>query len=147
MSSLYYPPHGGPGLITLGLPAAPGAGVEPTLTVPAGRLWRMRSWTGLLTCAAGGVNRQPFARAQTFVPVVFARCAQSVTVAPGAAASFCFALGLSNPATGIATAGIAGLWDVWLSEGQVFAIITAGFAAGDAWTSIAYSVEELIVSD
>lgn len=146
MTSLLYPPNGILGAVLQVDVGTLAAGVQPTLTVPAGKLWRVRSWVGTLTTSAVAGVRQPFARAQTGAAVVFARSAQATTVGPGAAASFNWALGLSNPATSIATAGIAGLFDLLLPETRVFAIVTAAFDAGDQWSAVSYSLEEWTVS-
>ena len=146
MSTIYYPPSSAPGLVTFTEVGTVAAGANPLVTIPVGRVWRFLAVFGNLTCSAVAGTRQPFARARTATPAVYGFAGQSNIIGAGAVAGYSWNVGLSNPATSIAAAGIAGLWNYPMPPGHQLEIVVVGMDPGDQWTSVRYLVEEWFLS-
>jgi hypothetical protein len=124
--------------------AAPAAGADWTITVPASARWRLRSVTATLTCTAAAGNRNPGFQVNDgtnyflFVP-------PPVTSGPNAIQRYNWAPGVANnPAGGNAITPIPD--NFILGPGYKFGVGTGALQGGDQWTAPVYEVEEWLNS-
>ena len=112
--------------------ASPAAGQDFTVTVPAGKTWKVNIVRAVLTAASGGGTRTvsfDFRRQGT---LNFFSVNGALSIAGGA-------VGLTTmfPGGGVLLPG-----NLVLNAGDMIASYTSGMVSGDAWSQITVTVEE-----
>lgn len=125
----------------------PAAGTDWSVTVPAGVQWNVRAGVGTLTTAAVAGSR--YAGASVTVDGV---ATWQANLPAGQAESLAYvytlAATVSAAVTTVAASGlIVPLPNLWLPEGTAIGSSTIGLLAGDQWSAIALTVEEVYVTN
>lgn len=140
-------PSEGPGFTNIVVGTAPALGAEIAETVPARRLWKLRSFAATLTASAAAANRAPILRIEDGAANFFFRSAQANFVVAGGVGNLCWAPSMAYIAPGVATntAGMADLPpEMFLRPGAVIRTLTLNIQAGDQYAAPVYNVEEWI---
>lgn len=144
MSALY-PQNLSLGVPTFLTPANPGVGVQPTImTVPVGRIRRIRSVHARLTTSAVAGARQPELE-WIGGGGLMASAPQVTTLAAAGTRAFVWALGLNDPGTAVFAAHSA-MPDTFLFEGHTLLIWTPALDPGDQWTGIRIVYEDFLLT-
>jgi hypothetical protein len=131
--------------LIVGVPVAnPLAGADPTITVPAGRFWRVATFTGKLATSGTAGNRLPVLTITTDGTTVYAKAAPVVVAASGAAWYTWAVQGGDNDLalTGGTIYATSRLPDLLLPPGAALVLTTDQLAAGDQWSSIGLYVQD-----
>lgn len=132
------------GRVVLAAPANPAAGATPVITVPAGRIWRPRSLSAVLTTSAAAGTRLPWVDARDGGGVVYHRAPQLNGLGPSNAALFSWAL--SSEVTSGGTLNLqAGFGDVLMLGGHDLVLQCLGLNVADQWSAIRFLYEEWLV--
>jgi hypothetical protein len=121
---------------------SPGAGNEIAETVPTGARWELLSFSAILTTSAAIGDRSPRLTFLTGVGYV-GYFPQPTAIPASTTRTYTWAQGLSPLASPTATSDVSGIpVGSILLAGQTIQTITDGIAAGDVWTSVAFTVRE-----
>ena len=122
--------------------STPAAGVEISVTVPAGVKWRIQDVAFLFTTDATAVDRTPTVRITATSLFLITKA----TILHGASSARVYIYNwtsINEAAIDVAGITFTNLTDVWVPEGSVIATNTVNLQAGDAFTAPTLIVEEL----
>lgn len=137
----------GPGFENLIIGTAPAAGAEIAETVPARRLWKLRSFSTVLTASVAVANRAPILRIEDGGGNFFFRSALNNFVVASGVGNLCWAPGMTYTAPGVATntAGMADIpQEMFLRPGWIIRTLTLNLQAADQYSAPVYVVEEWV---
>lgn len=128
-------------------PANPAAGVDPVLTVPGGRQWRVAALRAIFTASGAVANRVPRIRIGDG-SAIYWEGGQTTAITAGLAVVISGSvLGPQAPGITASVPSLISLPDLVLPQLSQIAFSTLAIDAADQWSAIAVLVEEFWSSD